>query len=68
MQSLSGVDSHVSVEEVNKVRMEQNLPKKNGGCKAWRREGGEERLQGGLVGSFESLVGKAGKEAGVKES
>lgn len=70
MQSLSGVNSHVSAEEVNKVRMEQNLPKKKkkGGCKAWRREGGEERLQGGLVGSFENLVGKAGEEAGVRES
>lgn len=68
MQSLSGVNSHVSAEEVNKVRMEQNLPKekKKGGCKAWRRREGE--IAGGLVGSFESLVGKAGEEAGVRES
>ena len=53
---------HVSVEEVNKVRMKQNLPKKKWGCKTWRREGGEERCAGGLVGSFESLVGKAGRK------
>lgn len=67
-QSLT-VSTAMFVEEVNKVRMEQNLlKKKKGGCGRSGEGREEERFGWGLVGSFESLVGKAGEEAGVRES
>lgn len=68
-QSLSSVDSHVSVKEVNRIENERQFAykKKWGSVRLGRREGGRRCAGQGIVGSSESLVGEAGEEAGVRE-